>query len=129
MELEEIKFGTPPNNLILAGMWTANNNPRNYAIIGDPAVRLVVSSSKDASADRPTMEPVQLPAGLGQKPAESSADSVAGEIDLKQAQTQLIASLEQFVNTAPKTLVDSAETLQTATSIATTLLNVLKALS
>jgi hypothetical protein len=93
------------------------------------AVRLVVSSSKDASADRPRIEPVHLPDGLGQKPAESSADSVAGEIDLKQAQTQLIASLELFVNTAPKATVDSAESLQTATSIALYLLNVLKALS
>ena len=119
-ELEEIKFGATPDPNSLSDMWTTNNDARNYAIIGDPAVRLVVSSSKDASAERPTIEPVQLPAALEQKPAETSADSVAGEIDLKQAQTQLITSLEQFIK--------SAESVPTATSLATNLLNVLKGL-
>ncbi len=119
-ELENIELGDPPNHASLADMWTSNNDARNYAIIGDPAVRLVVSSSKNASTARPTMETVHLPASLEQKPAESSAGSVAGEIDLKQAQTQLISSLEQFIK--------SAESVQTATSIATNLLNVLKGL-
>jgi len=43
----------------------------------------MISNSKDAIADRLRIER-HLPDDLGQKPAESRAESVAAEIDLKQ---------------------------------------------
>jgi Peptidase family C25 len=42
-QLEETEAGAVTDPYELAGLWTANNDARGYAILGDPAVRLTVA--------------------------------------------------------------------------------------
>jgi hypothetical protein len=54
--LEEAQYGEVIDDLDLASVWTAQNDARGYAILGDPAVRLMVDRS---GGGRPRM-PLEL---------------------------------------------------------------------
>jgi hypothetical protein len=42
-ELDAVREdGKKPNPFVLTSLWTSNNDARNYAVVGDPAVRLAV---------------------------------------------------------------------------------------
>ncbi|MBD2578389.1 hypothetical protein [Oscillatoria sp. FACHB-1406] len=123
--LEDINFGEPANNTVLSGLWTENNDARNYAIIGDPAVRLKVSQ-KGSTAERATIDTVHLAGDLGQQQAATTGEAAAAAAEIKAAQTQLTSSLDAFVNTLQKAPPESTANLQGALEQAIALSNTLK---
>ena len=87
-DLQEIKYNPEAvEPYKLAFEWTANNDARSYAILGDPAVRLPVSSGEQAGDIRPTIRLATRSAGT--LPVVLAQEALA---TLSQAEQQAVAS-------------------------------------
>lgn len=99
MLTEELDNTTPENqdDIKIAGLWTSNNDARNYAFLGDPAVRLAVGA-----AETPKPEREELGAIVSQPPAAVLGAAVSFQPDVAERtpETQSAASGETDVNYA-----------------------------
>ncbi|MDJ1184700.1 hypothetical protein [Roseofilum casamattae] len=105
-ELWYIKANRKPNDAQLSYLWTANNDARGYAIIGDPAVRLMVGTQASAEAKRPEIEAVEFAVSASDRPEQpelpvssppsstpTTTDALSGLVGLLD---NLVARVEQL---------------------------------
>jgi hypothetical protein len=141
-DLDEINKGRTADPVGLSSKWIANNDARSYAIIGDPAVRLMVVSQPHPVFERPTTEPIVLqPMSTSPPPAQPAQPATAPEAVrviekvtitesavpdyglpnanvLKQTQQKLVDALQQFSEQLSQSLqkaIDDTASLQVST--------------
>lgn len=114
----------------LSDLWLAYRDARSYAIIGDPAVRLVVGdaqqfeqTTKKTGNLSPTPSTLEPSTDEGARVTPETAYRVSEEVNLKQAYNQLNQALEQFVNIAQQLSAHQTEQLQLTIEAAITRLN------
>ena len=127
--LENIEFTHQFDPYELADMWTANNDARSYVILGDPAARLPLAETADATAERPAIESITVKPATSfapEKPPVPPGTKETPAVDfgvldgLKTAQERLTSALQQFADKLGESLKKAFEdvsTLQVSTYV------------
>jgi hypothetical protein len=133
--LEDVKFGKRPDHLALAGMWTAHNDARGFAILGDPAVRVAAGpaitqaqqaratvTARDGQAAAQPAPPA--PAPVAEQPAAPMQSDAATDFglrdELREARERLVEAFQTLTTTLSDALqraVEAASVLEVATYV------------